>query len=83
MNDKDRKLLYTILISTVVLFVLLYYARRAVTPFFIAIVAAYLLDPLVDRLETWKLSRTPAVVALLSSFFLITCVAGMIFIPPP
>ncbi len=81
MNDKDRKLLYTVLISTVVLFLFLYYARRVVTPFFIAFAAAYLLDPLVDRLETWKLSRTPAVIALLSSFFLVTFVAGMILIP--
>ncbi len=81
MNDKDRKLLYTVLISTVVLFVFLYFARRVVTPFFIAFAAAYLLDPLVDKLETWKLSRTPAVVVLLSSFFLVTFLASLILIP--
>jgi len=81
MNAKDRKLLYTVLISTVVLFVFLYYARRVVTPFFIAFAAAYLLDPLVDKLETWKLSRTTAVVVLLSSFFLITFAACLILIP--
>lgn len=81
MNAKDRKFLYTVLISTVVLFIFLYFARRVMTPFFIAFAVAYLLDPLVDKLETWKLSRTTSVVALLSSFFLITFVASLIFIP--
>jgi predicted PurR-regulated permease PerM len=81
MDDKDKRLLYTLLISTVVALVFLYFVRRVVTPFFIAFALAYLLDPLVDRLESWKLNRTPAVVLLLVSFFVVVILLGIILIP--
>jgi predicted PurR-regulated permease PerM len=38
--------------------IFLYYARRVVIPFFVAFALAYLLDPLVDRMEKWRFSRT-------------------------
>ncbi|CAI2717242.1 AI-2E family transporter [Nitrospina watsonii] len=81
MDDRDKKLLITLLVSTVVALVFLYFVRRVVTPFFLAFAVAYLLDPLVDRLETWKLQRTPAVVLLLISFFVVVLVAGVVLIP--
>ena len=36
---------------------LIYLTRRLLTPFFIAFALAYLFDPLVDRLENWKIPR--------------------------
>ncbi|GJL79471.1 MAG: AI-2E family transporter [Nitrospinaceae bacterium] len=53
----------------VALTIFLYYSRRVIMPFFVAFALAYLLDPLVDRLETWKLSRTLSVSSLLLVFF--------------
>ena len=81
MNPKDKKLLTTFLIALAVALVFLYVARRVVTPFFIAFTLAYLLDPLVDRLEKWKLSRTPAVILLLAAFFLLTLAGTAILVP--
>ncbi len=81
MNPKDKKLLTTFLIALGVALVFLYVARRVVTPFFIAFTLAYLLDPLVDRLEKWKLSRTPAVILLLALFFLLTLGGTAILVP--
>jgi predicted PurR-regulated permease PerM len=69
----------TLMISAL-LTVFLYYSRRVIMPFFIAFALAYLLDPLVDRLENWKLSRTLSVTSLLLVFFaLILGVCLLIF----
>lgn len=81
MDDKDKRLLITLVVSTVVALIFLYFVRRVVTPFFFAFALAYLLDPLVDRLETWKLKRTPAVLVLMVSFFVVVILAGLILIP--
>jgi len=81
MDPKNKKLLTTFLISLGVALVFLYLARRVVTPFFIAFALAYLLDPLVDKLEQWKLSRTPAVILLLSLFFLVLLAGTAVLIP--
>ena len=81
MDEKDKRLLITVLVSTVVALVFIYFVRRVVTPFFIAFALAYLLDPLVDRLEDLKLKRTPAVVVLLVSFFVVVILAGIVLIP--
>ncbi|PIQ96340.1 MAG: hypothetical protein COV67_10105 [Nitrospinae bacterium CG11_big_fil_rev_8_21_14_0_20_56_8] len=58
--------------------VLAYYARRVLTPFLVALALAYLLDPVVDLLERWKLSRTVAVLLLMLVFFLLSL--GMVLI---
>ncbi len=81
MDPKNKKLLITFLIALGVALVFLYLARRVVTPFFIAFALAYLLDPLVDRLEKWKLSRTPAVILLLILFFAVTAAATAVLVP--
>ncbi len=47
----------------------LYYSRRVIMPFFVAFALAYLLDPLVDRMQNWKLSRTVSVSLLMLVFF--------------
>ncbi len=81
MDPKNKKLLTTFLIALGVALVFLYLARRVMTPFFIAFALAYLMDPLVDRMEKWKLSRTPAVIILLVLFFLVTLAGTAILVP--
>lgn len=81
MDPKNKKLLWTALAALAAGLLFLYLARRVVTPFFIAFALAYLLDPLVDRLEKWKLSRTTAVVVLLFLFFLVTVTGVVILVP--
>lgn len=81
MDPKNKKLLIAFLISLGAALIFLYLARRVVTPFFIAFALAYLLDPLVDRLEKWKLSRTPAVILLLTLFFVVTAAATLVLVP--
>lgn len=44
--------------------VLLYLLAPILTPFVIAAMLAYVMDPLADRLERWRLSRTMAVVVI-------------------
>ena len=81
MEPQNKKLLNVFLISLGVALVFLYLARRVVTPFFIAFALAYLLDPLVDRLQKWKLSRTAAVVLLLTLFFAVTLAGTAVLVP--
>jgi len=66
---------------------LLYLLAPVLTPFIIAALLSYLADPLADRLEAMKLSRTMAVIivfvimiilALLALFFLIPLIEGQI-----
>ncbi len=61
--------------------IFLYYARRVVIPFFVAFALAYLLDPVVDRMEKWKLSRTLSVVSLMTVFFASILGAGLLVFP--
>ncbi len=61
--------------------VLLYFIRRTVTPFAIAFALAYLLDPLIDRLEKHKISRSLGIVVVLFALFLSLFLGGMVFIP--
>lgn len=81
MDPKNKRLLITVLISLGVALIFLYLARRVVTPFFIAFTLAYLLDPLVDRMEKWKMSRTLAVILLLTTFFLVMLVGAFVLVP--
>jgi len=69
------------LMVSVLLAVFLYYSRRVIMPFFIAFALAYLLDPLADRLENWKLSRTLSVVSLLLVFFVLMLGACLLIFP--
>jgi predicted PurR-regulated permease PerM len=61
--------------------IFLYYSRRVIIPFFVAFALAYLLDPLVDRMEKWKLSRTLSVVSLMTLFFTAILGAGLLVFP--
>ena len=80
METENRKLFLLIIISVTV-GIFLYLARRVVTPFIIAFVLAYLLDPLVDLLESKQCSRTLAVVLLMGTFFSLILTAVVLLLP--
>jgi predicted PurR-regulated permease PerM len=45
---------------------LIYWLRHIFTPIFLAFIIAYILDPVVDRLEAWKVPRPLAIVIVLA-----------------
>lgn len=59
----------------VVMIWLLYTIRNTLAPFFLAFVLSYLLMPLVDFLESYRLNRLVAVVVVLLALF------AMVFVP--
>ncbi|MCW8829533.1 MAG: AI-2E family transporter [Gammaproteobacteria bacterium] len=60
---------------------LLYLLSPVLTPFLIAAVFAYIGDPLVDRLEDFKLSRTLSVITVFITLSLIVLVLLLILLP--
>lgn len=60
---------------------LLYYLSPVLMPFFIAAMLAYLGDPLVDKLETWKLSRTTSVTLVFGVLFIVLSVMLLVMLP--
>jgi predicted PurR-regulated permease PerM len=56
---------------------LLYLLAPVLTPFMVAAVLAYIGDPLVDRLQTWRLPRTVAVICV---FLILTTVAVIVLL---
>lgn len=77
-SDSNKLL---IVISTVIFGVLIYQLSPVLTPFFISALLAYLADPLVDKLETWKLSRIAAVSIVFSVLVVITLLILLILLP--
>jgi len=72
----------TIFVPAAVLF-LMWFARAAFgifLPFLLALLAAYLLDPLIDRLES-RLGRTRAIVLLGLPALLLVILLGLVVIP--
>lgn len=61
--------------------VLIYLLAPILTPFMVAAILAYIGDPLVDRLEKYKLPRTLAVVIVFIIFSLVAIVALLVLIP--
>ncbi len=55
--------------------------REVLTPIFLAFAIAYVLDPLVDRLERWKLPRGAAVGVVIGSFFMAVAAFALLVIP--
>ena len=60
---------------------LLYLLSPILSPFLIGVLLAYLGDPLVDRLERWKLSRTWGVIAVFALFGLILALMLLVLVP--
>jgi len=59
----------------------IYVLHPILSPFLVGILLAYLADPLVDRLEKWKLSRTWGVVVVFALFTLVLALALLVLIP--
>ncbi|GAB4288457.1 MAG: AI-2E family transporter [Methylophaga sp.] len=60
---------------------LLYRLSPVLMPFFIAASLAYLGDPLVDKLESWKLSRTVAVSVVFAVLFIAVSILLLVLLP--
>lgn len=60
---------------------LLYLLAPVFTPFLVSALAAYLCDPLVDRLESWKLSRVISVVIVFLGMFIALILALLLLVP--
>ena len=60
---------------------LLYLLQPILSPFLIGVLLAYLGDPLVDRLERWKLSRTWGVIVVFALFSLILAILLLVLVP--
>lgn len=73
-----------IIFGAIVILWAIYTARTVLFPFIVAFGIAYLLDPVIDRLEKSKINRTSAILLLLllffSFFFLLTALLGPVAI---
>ncbi len=67
--------------AVLLLCVFFYLLHPTLSPFLVGILLAYLADPLVDRLEKWKLSRTWGVVVVFALFTLLLVLALLVLIP--
>ena len=72
---------YFYLIGIIVFCIVLYSTRQIITPFLIAFIIAYALDPLVDKLEKWRLPRTTAIIFFLLFILIILSLTGMVLFP--
>jgi predicted PurR-regulated permease PerM len=80
-EEKNKNLLFVSFAVILGVGIALYFSRRVVAPFFIAFALAYLMDPLVDRLVSFKLSRTFSVLVLMLILFLLLLGSGAFLIP--
>ena len=78
LNDSQK---WMLLASVILLSVLVYLLAPVLTPFIAAALLAYLGDPLVDRLETYKLSRTLSVSIVFSIIFLVITLILIVLLP--
>jgi predicted PurR-regulated permease PerM len=69
------------LAAALLLGVLLYQLAPILSPFLIGVLLAYMGDPLVDRLERWKLSRTWGVVVVFALISLIMAILLLVLVP--
>jgi predicted PurR-regulated permease PerM len=69
------------LLGTVACGFLLYWLRGILTPIFLAFAIAYLLDPVVDRFEAWKVPR-PLGIAIVMLVTLLLIVASVLLVVP-
>jgi len=82
MNQKvNMQTMYAIVAVFLLAGVFFYFSRRVLTPFFIALALAYLLDPVTDRLESLKISRTLSVLILMVGVLLFLLGIGLLIFP--
>ncbi len=80
-RERNTQTIYFIIVGAVLAVIFFYFSRRVLTPFFIAFALAYLLDPVTDRLESLKISRTFAVLVLMAGVFSLVTGIGLLIFP--
>ena len=70
-----------LLLSVAGLFLLIYLLQPILTPFLVGLALAYVGDPVVDRLQRYKLGRSSAVLLVFAVFFVLVGVAFLILLP--
>ena len=66
-----------VLISAAIIITGLYLAREFILPIALAVLISFLLAPLVNRLERWRLGRVPSVVIVVSVALTVLLALGM------
>lgn len=74
-KSTDLSLAANALVSAAVIVCALYFARDILLPFALAILLSFLLSPLVELLEKWRLARIPAVLTVVTVALL--CFGGL------
>ena len=80
-QEKNKQIIYFIVVGILLAVIFFYFSRRVLTPFFIAFALAYILDPVTDRLELLKISRTFAVLFLMVGVFSLVTGVGLLIFP--
>jgi predicted PurR-regulated permease PerM len=80
-RERNTQTIYFLIVGVLLAVIFFYFSRRVLTPFFIAFALAYLLDPVTDRLESLKISRTFAVLVLMAGVFSLVTGIGLLIFP--
>ena len=80
-QKKNTQTIFVIVLVLLLVGLFFYFARRVLTPFFIAFFLAYLLDPITDRLEALRISRTFSVLILMLGVFSLLLGTGLLIFP--
>ena len=80
-RGRNTQTIYFFIVGVLLAVIFFYFSRRVLTPFFIAFALAYLLDPVTDRLESLRISRTFAVLVLMAGVFSLVTGIGLLVFP--
>ena len=80
-RERNTQTIYFVVAGALLVVIFFYFSRRVLTPFFIAFALAYLLDPVTDRLESLKISRTFSVLVLMAGVFSLVTGIGLLIFP--
>ena len=72
---------FSALVLAVIAFVAIYYLQSILTPFLVGMVLAYLGDPVVDWLETYKINRTVGVLIVFVVFLVLIVGVALVVVP--
>ncbi len=81
MSNQPYEKKWLFIIVFIALSLVVYYGGSALTPFIISLIIAYTLDPLVDKIETYGLPRTVAILFFLA-FLLVIFAGGFLVLIP-
>ncbi|WPZ33602.1 AI-2E family transporter [Thalassobaculum sp. OXR-137] len=79
MTKRERQVFWLLFLA--VFLTLVYVLRDVLLPFVAGMAVAYLLDPVVDRLERFKVSRTLGTSIVVLAFFLVTIGLVLLLVP--